>query len=429
MELSFLLFQCQRSERGLFADFYRVNSTQPAFSFASGILFMTRICHLAASHTTFSGRMFYREALSARAAGFDVTIIGVADGFPANPPDHGCRVIPLPATSRAGKLLNAFRLFRMGRREPCAVYHCHDLASLTAGAALKLFTGRSLIYDAHENYPMTHAANISGHSVVRRPLNWAFSIYEWLLLRLVDEVFTVDPLIAHKFRQMGRAAHVLPNFPRLQAKQPLFDGLPDWNGRRAFIYVGSFNRDVAVLEMVEAVGRLRARYPEILLVLAGQFEEDRCQVEQFIGTHHLEQDVFLLNQISFTQVPALLSRAFAGLILYSSSDHYGDRNLYVVKLMEYMAAGLPIIASSFRGLSLILRRWRCGLVADPSSPEEIAAAMERLLTEPGLATRLGHASRRAFEVRFHWEAVEPTLITVYRHLEQWNTAAGSLNVG
>jgi len=379
---------------------------------------MTRICHLAASHTTFSGRMFQREALSARAAGFDVTIIGVADGFPADPPDHGCRVIPLPQTSRAGRLLTAFRLFRLGRREPCDVYHCHDLASLTAGAALKLLSGRGLLYDAHENYPLTHAANIVHQATARQFLRGAFSVYEWLLLRAVDEVFTVDPLIARKFGAMGIKVHVLPNSPRFYVRPPTASGLPDWSGRQAFVYVGGLNRQVALFEAITAIDRLRIRHPEVLLILVGKFSEEtyRRKVTKFIRQHGLEQHVRLCGEIPFTAVPEVLGRAFCGLILYGRDDNYGDKSLYVVKLMEYMAAGLPIIASSFRGLSLMLQRWRCGLVADPSSPEEIAAAMERLLTEPELATRLGQASRRAFETRFHWEVAEPKLISAYRRL-------------
>jgi glycosyltransferase involved in cell wall biosynthesis len=377
-----------------------------------------RICHLAASHSTFSGRIFQREALSARRAGLDVTIVAVADRFPAEPLDHGCRIIELPASSRIGKLLTAWRLFRLGRGERCDVYHCHDLVSLTAGAALKLVTGRGLIYDAHEDYPLTHSSNFVRNTRLRRFLRCAFLGYEWLLTRLVDEVFTVDPLIARKFNAMRKTCRVLPNFPRLQGQVPPPYGLPDWNNRLVFVYAGGLSRHVAILEVLAAVDRLRVRHPKVLVVFVGKFWDRpyKERVDAYLREKALDGHVQLLGEIPMVVVPQLLSHCLAGLILYGPTMNYGDKLLYAVKLMEYMAAGLPIIASSFRGLSIMVRRRGCGLAVDPTSSSEIEAAMEKLLSDAGFAEGLATASRRAFATRYHWELVEPKLLAAYNRL-------------
>jgi glycosyltransferase involved in cell wall biosynthesis len=377
-----------------------------------------RVCHLAASHTTFSGRMFQREALSARAAGLDVTIIGVADNFPADPPDHGCRVIPLPETSRIGKLFTAFRLFKLGRREECGVYHCHDLASLAAGSALKLFTRRGLIYDAHEDYPLTHAVNIVRNDTLRRFLRSLFSIYEWLFLPMVDEVITVDPLIAHKFAKLGAAVHTVQNFPRLFVHEPAADVHPDWNGRRVFISAGTLTNKISIFPVMTAVDRLRNRFPDVLLAFIGSFADAayRQSVETFLAEHNLQSHVALIEEVPFTSVPSFLRRSYAGLVLYSPAMPYGDNLMFPVKAIECMAAGIPIIASSFRGLSMLVKRRRCGLSVDSTSAAEIEAAMEKLLSDRNLAHELGSAARRAFETRCNWEAVEPKLLGAYRRV-------------
>jgi len=362
--------------------------------------------------------MFQREALSARQNGAEVTIIGVADGHPAYPPDHGCRVVPLPKSSRLGKLLTLSRLFWLGRREHCDIYHCHDMVALTAGAILKVVTGRGLIYDAHENYPLTHAANITRIDLFRKSLRSIFSIYECLLLRFVDEVFTVDPLILRKFSAMGAIAQVLPNFPRrLPLSMPPV-ALPDWNGRRVFVHVGGLSSRVAVLEVLRAVDRVRSCHPDVLVAFVGSFANDlyRQSVQRYVCDHGLQDHVRFVAEIPFTAIPQLLSQCFAGLIIYSRRDTYGDRALYVVKMFEYMAAGLPIIASSFRGLSLMLLRRHCGLLVDPTSPDDIASAMSKLLGDRTLVGNLSTASIHAFESRYHWEAVEPKLLTAYRRV-------------
>jgi glycosyltransferase involved in cell wall biosynthesis len=362
--------------------------------------------------------MFQREALSARAAGLDVTIIGVADNFPADPPDHGCRVIPLPETSRIGKLFTAFRLFKLGRREECGVYHCHDLASLAAGSALKLFTRRGLIYDAHEDYPLTHAVNIVRNDTLRRFLRSLFSIYEWLFLPMVDEVITVDPLIAHKFAKLGAAVHTVQNFPRLFVHEPAADVHPDWNGRRVFISAGTLTNKISIFPVMTAVDRLRNRFPDVLLAFIGSFADAayRQSVETFLAEHNLQSHVALIEEVPFTSVPSFLRRSYAGLVLYSPAMPYGDNLMFPVKAIECMAAGIPIIASSFRGLSMLVKRRRCGLSVDSTSAAEIEAAMEKLLSDRNLAHELGSAARRAFETRCNWEAVEPKLLGAYRRV-------------
>jgi glycosyltransferase involved in cell wall biosynthesis len=362
--------------------------------------------------------MFQREALSARAAGFDVTIIGVADGFPADPPDHGCRVIALPETSRAGKLLTAFRLFRLGRREPCDVYHCHDLASLLAGVLLKLVTRRGLIYDSHENYPLTHAVNLTRDPALRRLLRCLFSMYEWVLLRMVDEVIAVDPLIAHKFAGMGATVHTLQNFPRLYVPDQGPDVHCDWNGRRAFVSAGTLSSKISIFPVLAAVERLRERYPDVLLALIGSFADAACRqnVGTFLTEHNLHSHVTLIEEVPFTSVPHFLRRSYAGLVLYSPTMPYGDNLMFPVKAIECMAAGIPIIASSLRGLSLLVKGRRCGLTVDSTSAAEIEAAMEQLLSDRDLAHALGSAARRAFETRYHWEAVQPKLISAYQRV-------------
>jgi len=376
------------------------------------------ICHLAASHTAFSARLFQREALSARGAGFEVTIIAVADRFPADPPDHGCRIIELPESSRAGKLLTASRLFRVGRGQQCDVYHCHDLASLTAGVTLKLFTGRRIIYDAHEDYPLTHSSNITRNSRLRKLLRCAILGYEWLFARFADEVFAVDPLIARKFWAMHIKCRVLPNFQRLRGLVPPSYSLPDLTNRRVFVYAGGLSRHVAILEVLAAVDRLRVRHPDVLVVFVGAFWDGlyKEKVEAYMREKALDNHIQFMGEIPVAVVPQLLSRCLAGLILYGPTMKYGDKLLYAVKLMEYIAAGLPVIASSFRGLSIMARRRGCGLVVDPTSSIEIEAAMERLLNDPAFAQSLGSASRRAFENRYHWELVEPKLLTAYGRL-------------
>ncbi|MEZ4389364.1 MAG: glycosyltransferase [Candidatus Krumholzibacteriia bacterium] len=68
----------------------------------------------------------------------------------------------------------------------------------------------------------------------------------------------------------------------------------------------------------------------------------------------------------------------------------GDVDGIPVSLMEAMAAGCPVVSTRVSGIPELLDDGRAGLLVAPHAPEELAAALARLATEPGLAAELGH---------------------------------------
>jgi glycosyltransferase involved in cell wall biosynthesis len=62
-----------------------------------------------------------------------------------------------------------------------------------------------------------------------------------------------------------------------------------------------------------------------------------------------------------------------------------------------MAAGLPIVACRAAAVPEVVEDGRTGLLVRPNDPEELARAMERVLTDAGLRAELGAAGRRRVE--------------------------------
>jgi glycosyltransferase involved in cell wall biosynthesis len=63
-------------------------------------------------------------------------------------------------------------------------------------------------------------------------------------------------------------------------------------------------------------------------------------------------------------------------------------------VLEYMAAGRPIVATAVGATAELLDEGTCGLLVPPDNPTALAGAIDRLLRNPGLAQRLGEAARR-----------------------------------
>lgn len=76
-----------------------------------------------------------------------------------------------------------------------------------------------------------------------------------------------------------------------------------------------------------------------------------------------------------------------------------------VTLVEVMALGLPIVSTRVGGLPYLLTHEENALLVDSGKPEDLAAALERLLEDPALAERLSVAGRKKAE-DFDWGVVK-----------------------
>ena len=86
------------------------------------------------------------------------------------------------------------------------------------------------------------------------------------------------------------------------------------------------------------------------------------------------------------------------------------------KMFEYMAAGLPVIASNFPHWREIIEGAGCGLLVDPLDPEAIAAAMKWILDHPAEAEAMGQRGRQAVEKKYNWESQSLQLLEIYNRL-------------
>jgi glycosyltransferase involved in cell wall biosynthesis len=86
------------------------------------------------------------------------------------------------------------------------------------------------------------------------------------------------------------------------------------------------------------------------------------------------------------------------------------------KLFEYMAAGIPVIASDFPLWRSIIQEAGCGILVDPLDTQAIAAAIEYLVSNPREAEAMGQRGRRAAEKQFNWANEEQTLLSFYSSL-------------
>lgn len=138
-------------------------------------------------------------------------------------------------------------------------------------------------------------------------------------------------------------------------------------------------------QLVAALAHLAPRHPAAHVVIAGRGElaEELRALARRLG---LEGRVHLLG--FRRDVPALLAAADV-VVLPSLSEGLP------LALLEAMFAGRPIVASDTGEIRTVLDGGRLGLLVEPGNAEQLAAALDRLLTCPAEAARLGAAAAAA----------------------------------
>lgn len=148
-----------------------------------------------------------------------------------------------------------------------------------------------------------------------------------------------------------------------------------------------------IRHLVAAAGALRPRLPGLQVTIVGDGPE-RPALEARRAALGLGDVVRMTGALPAEAVTDVLARAdvFAAPSVVQPS---GKMDGIPVALMEAMAAGVPVVASDLSGIPELVRDGDTGLLVPPGDERALAAAVERLWTEPGLGRRLAAAARAA----------------------------------
>ena len=116
--------------------------------------------------------------------------------------------------------------------------------------------------------------------------------------------------------------------------------------------------------------------------------------------------------LGFCSDPAALLREAQIFALISRSE------AFPYGILEAMRAGLPVLASAVGGVSEAVAESSTGLLAAPGDEVQLAAHLERLVSEPALRKQLGDNGRRRFLEQFTFDRMLAGTLEVYREATQ-----------
>ncbi len=208
-------------------------------------------------------------------------------------------------------------------------------------------------------------------------------------------------------RGAGPAVVVTPNGVNTDRIRPV---TPDLGGDPVVVFVGTLKPWHGVEDLVRAAALARVPWR---LRLVGDGPQ-RTALGELAAEHGV--DLEMVGAVAPEQVPAALEGALVAVAPYPDS---GDHYFSPLKVYEYAAAALPVVASRIGQIPEVVQDGTTGVLVPPSDPAALAAAVDGLAADPDAARRMGAAARARTVERHSWAHVlDATLAPVAHRLDE-----------
>jgi len=254
---------------------------------------------------------------------------------------------------------------------------------------------------------------VSGIRVAEREKRWHLTL-ERRTRRLVTHHVCVSRAVAEfakrELRLKDDVVSVIPNGVDGDAiaSAPAADltalGIPP--NTRTLLFVGRLHPQKGGVFLLEGFRRISETDSDLHLLIVGKgpLEKD---VLEFARTHGLESRVHLAGRRS--DVPSLM-RSASALVLPSLWE--GMPNV----VLEAMASGLPVIATSVDGTTELVEPGRTGWLCEPGSAAALARVMRQVLDRPEVAKGIALAAQQYVAERFTWDVAAASYDRLWRCL-------------
>ena len=330
--------------------------------------------------------------------------------------DLGVRILRLDALSREispfRDAISVLRLARLIREQRPQILHTHTAKAGTVGRLAALLAG-----DAR---PPIVVHTFHGHVLhgYFGPLkSQAFRVLERLLGRMTTRLIAVSPQVRDDLVSLGVAPAEKFSVVRLgvELDERVRTQVVGADARARLgiaperFVVGWVGRMTGVKrtdDVLESLLRLRERGVDAVLLMVGS-GPDRDHVEQRASALGIVRHCYFLG---YQEDVSGWYQAFDALILPSANEGTP------VVVIEALAAGCPVVATSVGGVPDVVREGVDGFLVPVGDVEQLAERLARLARDPELRARMGEAGRASIPARYAVERLVADIDALYRSL-------------
>ena len=310
------------------------------------------------------------------------------------------------------------------RRKYDAIY-AHDLPASYAAYKLATKLGAKIVYDVHDLYIETinqqfpRKAPFVKLLIFRLLMKFMKTVgrsWERRFLKRVDMVLTTNPSYQRYLKsnyEIGKI-RVVTNYPEyreVERTKKLYQVLGVDEDKSLVLYHGILG-DGRSLELITASA---AHFNDNnLLVIIGNGPLEG-KLKAIVSSRKLESKVRFIDHLKYEDLFSYASSATIGVLLIEPinlSKEYATAN----KVTEYMASGIPVLASDSPEHQRLLSETQCGFVRSFECERELGEFINEVTSDRRRLARIGETAQRAFKERFNWANEEPAFLDAMREV-------------
>ena len=171
------------------------------------------------------------------------------------------------------------------------------------------------------------------------------------------------------------------------------------SGQFTIGFVGTLKPWHDLPTLLEAFSQLHRKDPNTRLLIVGDGPE-REKLEKYVVSRNIVDAVEFAGAVNPSEIPGFLESMDVAAAPYSNLDNFYFSPL---KVFEYMAAGLPVVAAKVGQLIELIQDGGNGILVPPDDPDAMVDVFNRLLLDPDLRKQLGEKARDTMLCNYTWD--------------------------
>jgi phosphatidylinositol alpha-mannosyltransferase len=308
---------------------------------------------------------------------------------------------PVPASGSISRISLSLHLApdikRVLEREKFDMVHLHEpFMPMLCSAVLRFSSGI--------NVGTFHAYSGSPGYELGRP-------FTTILLKrrnrkLYGRIAVSEPAKAYASKYVSGEFTIIPNGVDLRRFHPGVKPMPGYDdGKINILFVGRLEKRKGANYLLNAYARLKKEYPDIRLIIVGPGVNLRRRYEFKVRLSRLK-DVVFTGGVPYEELPRYYQTADIFCAPATGKESFG------IVLLEAMALGKPIVATSNAGYASVVADGEQGLLVPPKNIKALAEALKRLIEDGSLRGKLGANGLETVQ-SYDWPLVAQRILDYY----------------
>jgi phosphatidylinositol alpha-mannosyltransferase len=317
---------------------------------------------------------------------------------------------PVPASGSIARITISLSLAKKVRavmeKEKFDIVHLHEPLVPTLGFTV-LRLSKAI------NIGTFHATESRPSYRWTKPLMMS-SLYKKWFRKLHGRIAVSKPALDFVNKFYPSSYDIIPNGIDLNCFTPDVMPLPQYqDGKINLLFVGRMEKRKGLEHLLKAYRLFKPDYPDCRLIIVGPGTRLRGKYEKMVANAGLP-DVVFTGHVGYEELPRYYKTADIFCAPATGRESFG------IVLLEAMATGKPVVASSISGYASVLTDGVEGLLVPPKQEVPLAQAITRLIRDEPLRKRMGE-SGLIKSANFGWDKISQQVMDYYLNVMMINS--------